>query len=76
MIREGTMGRDDTKYAKSSKVSQHGGTGGGWFLGFVGTLVYFLHYHSGSFELVMIAIFKAIFWPAYLVYYLLRFMNI
>ena len=72
------MTRDDSKYAysRSSNMSQHGGAGGVWFLGFVGTLVYFLHYHSGSLELVLIAIFKAIFWPAYLVYFLLRFMNI
>lgn len=51
-------------------------TGGLWFLGFIGTLVYFLHFHSGTFWLVVIAVFKAIFWPAYLVYYALHFMHI
>lgn len=55
---------------------QAGGIGGIWFLGFVGTLIYFLHYHSGTFWLVVIAIFKALFWPAFLVYYLLRFMHL
>ncbi|HSX08211.1 MAG TPA: hypothetical protein VLG11_04935 [Candidatus Saccharimonadales bacterium] len=53
-----------------------GGTGGLWFLGFIGSLAYFLHFHSGTFWLVIVAIFKAVFWPAYLVYYLLHFMHI
>ncbi len=66
-----------SKTKRASKtVVKTGGGGGAWFLGFVGTLVYFLHYHSGSLWLVLVAIFKAIFWPAYLVYYLFRFMGI
>ncbi|HSX23994.1 MAG TPA: hypothetical protein VLE74_02730 [Candidatus Saccharimonadales bacterium] len=55
-----------------------GKTGGGsgiWFFGFIGALVYYLHFHSGTFWLVVIAVFKAIFWPAYLVYHLLRFLG-
>jgi len=62
--------------SKRNNVTQHGGAGGVWFLGFVGALVYFLHYHSGSFWLVLVAIFKATFWLAYLVYYLMQFMKI
>lgn len=61
---------------KNRTVSQHGGAGGVWFLGFVGTLVYYLHFHSGSFKLVVLAVFKAVFWLAYLVFYALRFMKI
>lgn len=61
---------------KQTKVVNKGGAGGYWFLGFLGTLVYFLHYHSGTFALVIIAIVKAIFWPAFLAYYVLRFMHI
>ena len=60
----------------NNKVVNKGGAGGLWFLGAVGTLVYFLHYHSGSLWLVLVAIFKAIFWPAYLTFYVLRFMHI
>ena len=56
--------------------SSTGGYGGLWFLGFLGTLVYFLHFHSGSFWLVVLAFWKAIFWPAYLVYYLVAFMKV
>lgn len=58
------------------KSGHNGGAGGLWFLGFIGSLVYFLHYHSGTFWLVLIALFKSLFWPAYLVFYLLRFMHI
>ena len=48
-----------------------GGAGGGWFLGFVGALFYYLHTHSGSLWLVLVAIGKALFWPAFLVFKLL-----
>ncbi len=48
-----------------------GGAGGGWFLGFIGALVYYLHTHSGTFWLVLVAIVKAIFWPGFLVFHLL-----
>ena len=61
---------------KKSKRYVTKGSGGIWFLGFIGTLVYFLHFHSGSFGLVLLAIIKAIFWPAFLLYYVLRFMHV
>lgn len=62
--------------ANNVKYVSKGGAGGFWFLGFIGALVYFLHFHSGSITLVLIAVFKALFWPAYLTYYLLRFMGV
>ncbi len=61
---------------KKSHMSQHGGAGGVWFLGFIGTLAYFLHFHSGSLKLAVLAFVKAVFWVAYLVYYLLHFMKV
>lgn len=61
----------DIKY-----INRGGGAGGLWFLGFIGTLVYFLHFHAGTFALVILAIVKALFWPAFLTYYLLKFMGI
>ena len=66
----------DKSSKRQYKVIKKGGAGGLWFLGFIGTLVYFLHFHSGNFGLVILAIIKALFWPAYLVYYLLRFMGV
>jgi hypothetical protein len=65
----------DTKVV-ATKYTRNGSAGGLWFMGFIGTLIYFLHYHSGTFLLVLVAIFKAIVWPAYLVYYLLSFMGV
>jgi hypothetical protein len=72
------MAKEEAKlnYYNKIKVSKHGGAGGMWFLGFVGTLVYYMHFHSGSFKLVVLAFIKAIFWLPVLVYYLLRFMKI
>ena len=56
-------------------VTQAGGVGGGWFLGFIGALVYYLNFHSGTFWLVVLAILKAAVWPAFLVYHLLVFLK-
>lgn len=70
------MKDEPKKHYKKRKVVQHGGAGGVWFLGFIGALVYYIHFHSGTFWLVVLAVLKAIVWPAYIVYYLLRFMRI
>jgi hypothetical protein len=60
----------------SKNVAKSSGAGGLWFLGFLGTLIYYLHYHSGTFWLVILAVVKALIWPAFVVYYLLRFMKV
>ncbi len=49
-----------------------GGAGGIWFLGFIGALVYYLHTHSGTIWLVILAFIKAVFWPAFVVYHVLQ----
>lgn len=61
----------EIKITKKSKAPS-GGAGGIWFLGFLGALVYYLHTHSGTVWLVLIALLKAVFWPAFLVYHLLQ----
>jgi hypothetical protein len=66
----------DNDFGKKMRTPVDRGSQTLWFLGFVGALVYYLRYHSGTFTLVLIAIFKAIVWPAYLVYYLLRFLRV
>jgi hypothetical protein len=53
-------------------VVNGGGVGGIWFLGFIGALVYYLHTHSGTFWLVVLAFMKALFWPAFVVYHVLQ----
>jgi hypothetical protein len=63
-------------YRKGKSYKRMDGAGGIWCLGFIGALIYYLHFHSGTFWLVILAILKAAVWPAFLVYYLLRFMKI
>lgn len=72
------MGKEEShkRSYKSKHVAKAGGTSGIWFLGFIGALVYFLHVHSGTLWLVILAFLKAIVWPAYLVYHLFVFLNI
>jgi len=54
-----------------SSAACKGGAGGIWFLGFVGALCYYLHTHSGTFWLVLVALMKALLWPAFVVYHVL-----
>lgn len=61
----------DGGMADRAKGTCAGGAGGVWFLGFIGALVYYLHTHSGTFWLVLVALMKAVFWPAFVVYHLL-----
>lgn len=61
---------------KGKKAAKSGSSSGIWFLGFIGALVYYLHVHSGTFWLVILAFLKAIVWPAFLVYHLLLFLRV
>ncbi len=60
------------KSRTNRRVVNNGGAGGIWFLGFIGAVVYYLHFHSGTFWLVVLAFLKAIVWPAFVVYYVLQ----
>jgi hypothetical protein len=64
------MGDADTGTAAKRSVKS-GGAGGLWFLGFLGALVYYIHYHSGTFWLVVLAFLKSLVWPAFVVYHVL-----
>ena len=64
------------KIYKKKKMAQTGGASGIWFMGFIGALLYYLHVHSGTFWLVVLAFLKAIVWPAFLVYHLLLFLKV
>jgi hypothetical protein len=71
------MAKDNKHYVfRKSHAAKAGGSGGIWFLGFIGALVYFLHIHSGTFWLVILAVLKAIVWPALLIYHLLLFLRV
>ena len=59
------------KQRSSSGAACKGGAGGIWFLGFIGALCYYLHTHSGTFWLVLVAFMKSAVWPAFVVYQVL-----
>lgn len=71
MASKSSSGKDYKNYHQASTA----GAGGVWFLGFLGSLIYYWQ-HSNSFWLIIVGLFKAIFWPAYLVYYLTAFLKI
>lgn len=56
--------------AKKDKVSCNGGAGGAYFLGMIGAAVYYLHTSYGFWPSI-VALLKALVWPAFLVYHLL-----
>jgi hypothetical protein len=57
------------------KVYKGGGGGGIWFAGFIGALFYFLQNTQG-FVPILIGIFKAMFWPAFLVFKALELLKV
>jgi hypothetical protein len=52
-----------------------GAVGGGYFLGFVGAVIYYLQ-NAHTFLAGIWGIIQAIFWPAFLVYHLFSFLKI
>lgn len=59
-----------------SSKSNVSGTGGGIYgLAFLGALVYYIQI-STSFWMGVVGVLKALVWPAFLVYDLLKFMEI
>jgi hypothetical protein len=61
--------------AKDAKQYVHkGGSGAFLFLGFVGALVYYIQQADGFGEII-VAILKAMVWPAFFVYDVLKFVS-
>ena len=52
-------------------VQQHGGWGGAYFLGMVGAAVYYIQ-QSDGFWILVLGLLKALVWPAFAVYGVLR----
>ncbi|MEV6965348.1 hypothetical protein AB0M47_09550 [Hamadaea sp. NPDC051192] len=50
------------------------GTGGGYFLGFIGAAIYYIQQSDGFWEGV-VGVLKALVWPAFLVYEVLKFVS-
>lgn len=55
---------------KRAKAVNKGGAGGAYFLGMIGAAVYYLHISFGFWDSI-VALLKALVWPAFLVYHLL-----
>jgi len=69
--------RDWFKHHEKHEGSCHCTTGGAcggsvYFLGFIGSLVYYTQQANGFWE-VILGILKAMVWPAFLIYKLLNF---
>lgn len=56
--------------AKKQTVVKQGGMGGAYFLAMIGAAAYYLHVSYGFWPSV-VALLKALVWPAFLVYHLL-----
>jgi hypothetical protein len=59
---------------KKEKVRVHTCGGAFYFFGFIGALIYYLNTATSFWE-GLFGIFKALLWPAFLVYELLMFMG-
>lgn len=54
-----------------NNIQQHGGWGGAYFLGMIGSAVYYIQ-QSDTFWTLVLGLLKALVWPAFLVYHLLK----
>ena len=54
--------------------SPHKNCGGSYFLGMVGSAVYFISTSTGFWNGVL-GVLKALVWPAFVVFYLLKFLG-
>lgn len=53
-----------------------GGAGGAlYFVGFLGAIVFFWQQANGLWEYI-VGLFQAIFWPAFMVYELFKYLNV
>jgi hypothetical protein len=59
------------------KTWGHGekGTGAGYFLGFLGAFLYYIH-TATSFWMGLLGFLKALVWPAFLVYSLFQYLKL
>jgi hypothetical protein len=67
-----------TQRIEKNVVVKHGGSAGGgmvYLLGVIGAAVYYIGQAGGDFGQIVIGVFKALVWPAFLVYYALQFLQ-
>jgi hypothetical protein len=57
---------------KTIKIVEHGPWGFFHFLAYVGAAIYFISHTNGGFWEVVLALLKAIVWPVYVIFHVLR----
>ncbi len=62
------------KKSKKQHVANNSGAGSAYFLGMIGAAVYWVGVADGFGE-VIVALLKALVWPGFLVYELLKFIS-
>jgi len=70
-------GEENSKMGKSEKKRNmpHAASGGVYGLAFIGALIYFIQ-HADTFWIGVLGFFKALVWPAILIYKILQFLKI
>jgi hypothetical protein len=58
----------------NSRTNANGVSGGAYCLAFIGAFVYYLQ-HAATFWMGVIGFFKALLWPAFLIYQVLEFLK-
>ena len=67
--------KKEMKKEKAGSCGMKGGCGGcGYFLGFLGAAIYYISY-ADSFWMGVLGVLKALVWPAFLVFALLKFVG-
>jgi len=59
---------------KGKGMNNNGIAGGVYGMAFIGALIYYFT-HAVTFSAGVIGFFKALFWPAFLIYHLLEFLK-
>lgn len=67
--------RVDKKEKVFKPGANHGGRGAGYFLGFLGAVVYYVSTSTGFWNGVL-GFLKALVWPVFLVYELLKYLAV
>jgi hypothetical protein len=70
---------DKTYYSTAEQRNEKGMNngniaGGAYGMGFIGAVIYYIT-HAVTFWAGVLGFFKAIFWPAFLIYHLLEFLK-
>jgi hypothetical protein len=69
------MPEDNNAHQHPRGMKDNGISGGIYGLGFIGALVYFIQ-QATSFWMGVLGFFKALFWPAMLIYKLLEYLKV